>query len=678
MFGRKSQKAKKQKIDELVEEEAPVVDPYDDEPGEWDQLSEADRAKAWYNLESLTAGSATPISIPTDQEAFSVYYDEAHRGNRCAEYVLGKMYLTGTLTQQNNFQAGLWFSQASDLGSPFACYELAKMMNLGIGFGKDPVSAENLYAKSYQSMMELEARSPNPSTEKKLAVICENALCPNADPSAASRWRQLALGTSPSVEMGAAGLTFDPDYICMAEMKGSEAFETQEAARTGRESTDKTHVRKSEEAPAIPELYSNGPASAFDEKEDATETAIGRESIPKSDVVKAETGRASNVMEIPVEYIYPAEDNPYAANDTDEAIHALALSIQINGLLNPLVLHKISDTEYRIISGEKRYTAITRYLHWNTIPATVKENLSANAAQMMLHAANLDVREYTPAQKLQFYLDAQKLLQKMKKSGEYSGPIQKGIADMLGMSEHQIRKYQKIVESLPKRQLNRFKRGEISLEKAYSLARAAPVKSKTGRASIPKPDAAEPETGRASIPEPDAAEPKTRRASIPEPDAAEPETGRASIPEPDAVELKTGRASIPESDAAEPKTGRAPIPEPDAVKPETGRAFVPESDAVEPETGHASKYKNPETYQECLALLARLPTAPGESCAVRSGDEIVIGTIDRVEVYQNALLISVLVDGIRRPYPVSLIGTELFLGPDCYRLAEKDQDASSF
>lgn len=29
------------------------------------------------------------------------------------------------------------------------------------------------------------------------------------------------------------GLTFDPDYICMAEMKGSEAFETQEAARTG-------------------------------------------------------------------------------------------------------------------------------------------------------------------------------------------------------------------------------------------------------------------------------------------------------------------------------------------------------------------------------------------------------------------------------------------------------------
>ena len=29
------------------------------------------------------------------------------------------------------------------------------------------------------------------------------------------------------------GLTFNPDYFCLAEMKGSEAYETQEAARTG-------------------------------------------------------------------------------------------------------------------------------------------------------------------------------------------------------------------------------------------------------------------------------------------------------------------------------------------------------------------------------------------------------------------------------------------------------------
>lgn len=43
------------------------------------------------------------------------------------------------------------------------------------------------------------------------------------------------------------GLTFDPDYICMAEMKGSEAFETQEAARTGHAVISTVHANSCRE-----------------------------------------------------------------------------------------------------------------------------------------------------------------------------------------------------------------------------------------------------------------------------------------------------------------------------------------------------------------------------------------------------------------------------------------------
>jgi pilus assembly protein CpaF len=39
------------------------------------------------------------------------------------------------------------------------------------------------------------------------------------------------------------GLTFDPDYICMAEMKGSEAYEAQEAARTGHAVISTVHAK---------------------------------------------------------------------------------------------------------------------------------------------------------------------------------------------------------------------------------------------------------------------------------------------------------------------------------------------------------------------------------------------------------------------------------------------------
>jgi len=43
------------------------------------------------------------------------------------------------------------------------------------------------------------------------------------------------------------GLTFDPDYICMAEMKGAEAFQTQEAARTGHAVITTVHAKSCSE-----------------------------------------------------------------------------------------------------------------------------------------------------------------------------------------------------------------------------------------------------------------------------------------------------------------------------------------------------------------------------------------------------------------------------------------------
>lgn len=39
------------------------------------------------------------------------------------------------------------------------------------------------------------------------------------------------------------GLTFNPDYLCLAEMKGSEAYETQEAARTGHAVISTVHAK---------------------------------------------------------------------------------------------------------------------------------------------------------------------------------------------------------------------------------------------------------------------------------------------------------------------------------------------------------------------------------------------------------------------------------------------------
>lgn len=62
-----------------------------------------------------------------------------------------------------------------------------------------------------------------------------------------------------------------------------------------------------------------------------------------------------------------AEKNSYAADDTDETIRDLADQIEVAGLLTPLGVIK-EGTRYRLFSGERRYKAITTYLHWEKSP----------------------------------------------------------------------------------------------------------------------------------------------------------------------------------------------------------------------------------------------------------------------------------------------------------------------
>ena len=477
--------------------------------------------------------------------------DAASKGDARAMYVLGKMYYKGIRKGANLVHAGTWYSRASEAGNPFADYELAKMCEFGFGMVKDTESASELYERAYNAFLKMEEKTPNKVMELKLAILCENNLINEADPAAAKHWRELAT-VQPATPK------FIPQIV-----NDSSSFQTD-----GAEEYQQPEIEKR-----------------------------------VSSVLKS--GRPQDV---PVEYIVPAERNPYAKGDTEEEIHELAMSIQVNGLIYPLLLNKISDTEYRIIAGEKRYKAITRYLHWDTIPSTVHEHLSQNAAQLMLNAANLDVREYSSGQKLQFYMEVELVLRDMKDSGEYTGALQRGISEMLGISTHQVRKYKRIVEYLPEEQLQKVMDGDISIERAYKLAQLS--------------NADRPDAGRTS----------------------------AFAEEPDVVE--------------EPESGRT-------------SAFAGEPDvAEEPKPGRTSAFKDPENYKEAVSMLRMMPFAPGDICAVLEDDQVQDGVIDRIELYETALLLSVMVNNVRKSYPVSKIGVNIFIGEGCFDTAERTVKAS--
>ena len=172
---------------------------------------------------------------------------------------------------------------------------------------------------------------------------------------------------------------------------------------------------------------------------------------------------------VPVDFIVLANKNIYNESDNDESIKELADNIETCGLLHPITVNKIGTEKYQIISGERRFRAITEYLHWKSVPCMVFEGLSDEAAQLKLCMANLAVREYTTSQKYKFYLEVKALLEKMKASGEYKGGLQKGIAEILNVTKRQVARYSSI-EKLPAEIQNDVLEGKITLNQALEYS----------------------------------------------------------------------------------------------------------------------------------------------------------------------------------------------------------------
>lgn len=177
-----------------------------------------------------------------------------------------------------------------------------------------------------------------------------------------------------------------------------------------------------------------------------------------------------------------AEKNSYASEDTDESIRELAEQIEVVGLLHPLGVIK-NGSRYTLFSGERRYRAITQYLKWSKIPCRVFENLSPNKAQLMLHIAN-GSREYSPAKKLELYEEYHGLLQQMKAAGEFTGPLQEGIANLLNVSSRQVRTYRMMAEQLTPQEKEGIKSGTLPFSDAKATASTrAEVEAKSGTSS---------------------------------------------------------------------------------------------------------------------------------------------------------------------------------------------------
>lgn len=86
--------------------------------------------------------------------------------------------------------------------------------------------------------------------------------------------------------------------------------------------------------------------------------------------------------EVPISQIKPNPNQPRKDFDED-SLQELAISIKNNGIISPITLRKISDNEYQIVAGERRYRA-SIIAGLEKIPAYIRDASEEQVMEMAL------------------------------------------------------------------------------------------------------------------------------------------------------------------------------------------------------------------------------------------------------------------------------------------------------
>lgn len=102
-----------------------------------------------------------------------------------------------------------------------------------------------------------------------------------------------------------------------------------------------------------------------------------------------------DVYELPVaDIFYDARFN-CRGSFTPQSVHDLAESVKAHGLQFPVVVQPFDKPahKYRLLAGHRRFKAVTLFLKWQTIPATVRTDLTEHQARILNLTENLERKD---------------------------------------------------------------------------------------------------------------------------------------------------------------------------------------------------------------------------------------------------------------------------------------------
>ena len=180
--------------------------------------------------------------------------------------------------------------------------------------------------------------------------------------------------------------------------------------------------------------------------------------------------KLKSAVNIPLEKIRPFEGHPYKVIDNEE-MNTLIESIQEQGILSPLIVRPLENTEdeYELISGHRRLRAAQKAGAKN-VPVFIYA-VSRDEAAIMLVDSNLHREHILPSEKAFAY----KLkLEALKHQGKTSGQlVQKFsvelVGDEVGESYKTVQRYIRLTYLIPEL-LDLVDEGRIALTPAVELS----------------------------------------------------------------------------------------------------------------------------------------------------------------------------------------------------------------
>ena len=171
---------------------------------------------------------------------------------------------------------------------------------------------------------------------------------------------------------------------------------------------------------------------------------------------------------IPVEKLRPFAGHPFKVKDDDE-MNTLIESIQVHGILSPLIVRPIENTEgYEVISGHRRLHAAQK-AGIAEVPALIYA-LDRDSAAIAVVDSNLHREHILPSEKAFAYklkMEALSHQGTSRQLGEKWSVSQ--ISESANESERQIHRYIRLTYLIPEF-LEKMDKGEIALSVGVELS----------------------------------------------------------------------------------------------------------------------------------------------------------------------------------------------------------------